>query len=137
MADDNQNKHEQLKDNVLKKLLTPTGNMETFSKEQDDYPSDYPADYPTASQEKKSSPLSAEKMSPQLKGEQEILMKSHTFKSNDPPSTSQVYNSYRQFNPAQYEENSPEWQIAMLHYLIDMKKHGHKLQEASENAVRI
>ena len=47
----------------------------------------------------------------------------------------QMYNSFRKFNPGQYEENSPEWQIAMLQYLLDMKKHGHKVQEVSVNKV--
>ena len=46
-----------------------------------------------------------------------------------------MYNSFRKFNPGQYEENSPEWQIAMLQYLLDMKKHGHKVQEVSVDKV--
>jgi len=42
-----------------------------------------------------------------------------------------VYNSYQKFNPGKHGENSPEWQMAMLHYLLDMKKHGHDVQEVS------
>ena len=47
----------------------------------------------------------------------------------------QMYNSFRKFNPGQYEENSPEWQVAMLQYLLDMKNHGHKVQEVSVDKV--
>ena len=50
-------------------------------------------------------------------------------------SNKQMYNSFRKFNPGQYEENTPEWQIAMLQYLLDMKKHGHKVQEVSVDKV--
>ena len=47
-----------------------------------------------------------------------------------------VYNSYSQFNPGQFKENSPEWQMAMLHYLIDMKMNGHKIKTVSVDEVR-
>ena len=47
----------------------------------------------------------------------------------------QMYNSFRKFNPGQYAENSPEWQVAMLQYLLDMKNHGHKVQEVSVDKV--
>ena len=40
-----------------------------------------------------------------------------------------LYNSYRTFNPDQYQENSPEWQLAVLRYLVDMKENGHFVQE--------
>lgn len=131
----------------MKKLLLPTESRDNFSNEQDEVSEDYlpPKDdftddgifNPTASQEKTSSPFIAEKLRPQSKIGQGILMKSQTFKPNDLPSANQVYNSYEQFNPGRFEENSPQWQIAMLHYLIDMKKHGDKLQEASLNKVKI
>lgn len=42
-----------------------------------------------------------------------------------------TYNSYNTFNPGQFEESSAEWQMAMLHYLLDMKKNGHKVREVS------
>ena len=47
-----------------------------------------------------------------------------------------IYNSYHKFNPGQYEENSPEWQMAMLQYLLDMKNNGHNVQEISVDKVR-
>ena len=47
-----------------------------------------------------------------------------------------VYNSYSQFNPGQFKENSPQWQMAMLHYLIDMKMNGHKIKTVSVDEVR-
>merc|ERR1719510_2783516 len=37
------------------------------------------------------------------------------------PDERKAYNSYKQFNPGQYEEGSPEWQMAMIRYLLDMK----------------
>jgi hypothetical protein len=45
------------------------------------------------------------------------------------------YNSWNTYNPGQFKENSPEWQMAMLHYLIDMKMNGHKIQEVSVDEV--
>ena len=55
------------------------------------------------------------------------------------PSTvnEKVYNSYNQFNPDQFEEKSPQWQMAMIRYLLDMKIHGHKIQEVATNMVII
>ena len=52
-----------------------------------------------------------------------------------PFGTNKVYNSYSTFNPGQFKENSPEWQMAMLHYLMDMKMNGHKIQEVSMDEV--
>ena len=52
-----------------------------------------------------------------------------------PLGTNKVYNSYSTFNPGQFKENSPEWQMAMLHYLMDMKLNGHKIQEVSMDEV--
>ena len=46
------------------------------------------------------------------------------------------YNSWNTYNPGQFKENSPEWQMAMLQYLIDMKMNGHKIQEVSFDEVR-
>ena len=46
-----------------------------------------------------------------------------------------AYNSYKQFNPGQYEEGSPEWQMAMIRYLLDMKNHGHKIHEVTLDKV--
>ena len=46
-----------------------------------------------------------------------------------------LYNSYRTFNPDQYQENSPEWQLAILRYLVDMKENGHFVQEISVDKV--
>jgi hypothetical protein len=45
------------------------------------------------------------------------------------------HNSWNTYNPGQFKENSPEWQLAMLHYLIDMKMNGHKIQEVSADEV--
>ncbi len=50
----------------------------------------------------------------------------------DLPSTGDAfntYNSYEQFNPDQFEPNSPEWNMAMIRFLLDMKKHGHHIKE--------
>ena len=47
------------------------------------------------------------------------------------PDDTEEYNSYHQFNPGQYEEGSPEWQMAMIRYLLDMKNHGHKIHEVT------
>ena len=48
-----------------------------------------------------------------------------------------TYNSYNTFNPGQFEESSAEWQMAMLHYLLDMKKNGHKVREVSVDKVKL
>ena len=50
---------------------------------------------------------------------------------------SNIYNSYHKFNPGQFEENSPEWQMAMLQYLLDMKDNGHNVQEVTVDKVII
>ena len=39
------------------------------------------------------------------------------------------YNSNSKFNLDQYQENSPEWQLAILRHLVDMKENGHYVQE--------
>lgn len=39
------------------------------------------------------------------------------------------YDSYQKFNLDKYEKDSPEWNIAMIKYLLDMKKHGHEIKE--------
>ena len=54
-----------------------------------------------------------------------------------PLGTNKVYNSYSTFNPGQFKENSPEWQMAMLRYLMDMKMNGHKIQEVSMDEVSL
>ena len=54
-----------------------------------------------------------------------------------PLGANKVYNSYSTFNPGQFKENSPEWQMAMLHYLMDMKMNGHKIQEVSMDEVSL
>ena len=46
-----------------------------------------------------------------------------------------LYNSYKQFNPGRFKEDTPEWQMAMLQYLLDMKNHGHKIKEVTANKV--
>ena len=51
------------------------------------------------------------------------------------PSRDQMYTSYRKFNPGQFKENSPLWQMALLRYLLDLKRHGHKIKEVSVNKV--
>ena len=51
------------------------------------------------------------------------------------PDERKAYNSYKQFNPGQYEEGSTDWQMSMLHYLLDMKNHGHKIQEVTADKV--
>ena len=65
----------------------------------------------------------------------DVLSTSKFKRDKDQSVSKQMYNSFRKFNPGQYEENSPEWQIAMLQYLLDMKKHGHKVQEVSVDKV--
>ena len=52
-----------------------------------------------------------------------------------PAAPDTVYNSYTRFNPGQFKENSPEWQAAMLHYLMDMRNNGHHIQEVSVDEV--
>ena len=73
--------------------------------------------------------------------EPELLTADKAFSPESPssflPAPKKVYNSYSQFNPGQFQENSPEWQMAMLHYLIDMKMNGHKIQEVSVDEVRL
>ena len=66
----------------------------------------------------------------------EVLSADKVFSQESPLGPKKVYNSYSQFNPGQFQENSPEWQMAMLHYLIDMKMNGHKIQEVSVDEVR-
>ena len=34
-----------------------------------------------------------------------------------------------------FAENSPEWNMAMIQYLIDMKNHGHKIKEIETSKV--
>ena len=46
-----------------------------------------------------------------------------------------TYNSYHKYNPGQFEEDSPEWQMAMLQYLLDMKNNGHDIQEVTNDKV--
>ena len=46
-----------------------------------------------------------------------------------------LYNSYRKFNPDQYQENSPEWQMAIHQYLLDMRKNGHYVNEVTVDKV--
>ena len=71
----------------------------------------------------------------QPKNDQETLLNNQKFLQNALLSKKETYNSYQKFNPGQYEENSPKWQIAMLQYLMDMKRHGRKIQESFENKV--
>ena len=40
------------------------------------------------------------------------------------------------FNPTGFEENSPEWNIAMINLLLNMKAKGHKINEIETNKVR-
>ena len=35
-----------------------------------------------------------------------------------------------------FAENSPEWNMAMIQYLIDMKNHGHKIKEIETSKVK-
>ena len=51
------------------------------------------------------------------------------------PDDKTAYNSYKQFNPGQYDEGSPEWQMSMIRYLLDMKNHGHKIHEVTLDKV--
>jgi len=46
-----------------------------------------------------------------------------------------VYDSYRKFRPNRFPENSPEWNMAMIQYLLDMKKHGQKIREIETSKV--
>ena len=46
------------------------------------------------------------------------------------------YNSYSKFNPDQFEKNSPDWHLAMLQFLLDMKEQGHQINEVVANRVR-
>ena len=45
------------------------------------------------------------------------------------------YNSYRKYNPDQYLENTAEWQMAMIRYLLDMKNNGYHVKEVKVNKV--
>ena len=46
-----------------------------------------------------------------------------------------IYDSYRKFKPNRFPENSPEWNVAMIQYLLDMKKNGHKIKEIETSKV--
>jgi len=46
-----------------------------------------------------------------------------------------VYDSFRKFDPTRFAENTPEWNMAMIKYLIDMKNHGHKIKEIETTKV--
>lgn len=46
-----------------------------------------------------------------------------------------TYNSYDRFRPDQYGKGTPEWEMAMLQYLLDMKQNGHKIKEVETNKV--
>ena len=46
-----------------------------------------------------------------------------------------LYNSYHKFNPDQYRENSPQWQMAIYRYLLDMRKNGHYVNEVTVDKV--
>ena len=67
----------------------------------------------------------------------EVLIRADIIASPEffPLTTNEFYNSYSTFNPGQFKENSPEWQMAMLHFLMDMKMNGHKIQEVSMDEV--
>ena len=67
--------------------------------------------------------------------DEEAFLDEKIIPENKLPSTDRIYNSYQQFNPGQFKENSPLWQMAMLHYLIDMKIHGHKIKEVAVDKV--
>lgn len=47
----------------------------------------------------------------------------------------QIYDSYRKFQPNKFPENSPQWNMAMIQYLLDMKKNGHKIKEIETTKV--
>ena len=47
-----------------------------------------------------------------------------------------AYNSYGRFDPGRYEEHSPEWNLAMIRFLLDMKRHGHGINELVLDRVR-
>ena len=47
------------------------------------------------------------------------------------------YNSYRKYNPDQFLENSAEWQMAMIRYLLDMKNNGYDVKEVKMDKVTI
>ena len=47
-----------------------------------------------------------------------------------------LYDSYRKFNPDQYDENSPQWQKAIYQYLLDMRNNGHYIQEVNIDKVK-
>jgi hypothetical protein len=55
--------------------------------------------------------------------------------SNNNNNNKGVYDSFRKFDPSRFVENSPEWKMAMIKYLIDMKNHGHKIQEIETTKV--
>ena len=46
-----------------------------------------------------------------------------------------VYNSYLKYHPRQLWENSPEGQMAILRYLLDMRKNNYKLEEVEMDKV--
>ncbi len=39
------------------------------------------------------------------------------------------------FNPTPFEENTPEWNMAMINLLLQMKAKGHKVNEIQINKV--
>jgi len=46
-----------------------------------------------------------------------------------------AYDSLLKFKPNDFAENSPEWNLAMIQYLLDMKKNGHKIREIESSKV--
>lgn len=45
------------------------------------------------------------------------------------------YDSYEKFNPDQFEKGSPEFNLAMINYLLDMKMHGQDIKELDKTKV--
>ena len=45
------------------------------------------------------------------------------------------YDSYDKFNPDQYIKGSPEWNLAVMNYLMDMSKNGHDIRELEKSKV--
>lgn len=50
---------------------------------------------------------------------------------------SSALRSYSKFNPGQFEEDSADWHLAMLQFLLDMKEKGHHIKEVVSNKVSI
>ena len=73
-------------------------------------------------------------MMPTVEEDSNLLRKSRRASGSGGDSAG-IYDSFRKFDPSRFVENSPEWNMAMIKYLIDMKNHGHKIKEIETTKV--